>query len=109
MSDNCIYRDAALLALDGKLFGGHQTLTDNDLLLIKVVSRWDQVERRNSLAALIKVYEMRGLGAQVVDALARVICRDVEIRLGYIAKGVGKRPAGGSRLSLLGGWRRWLR
>jgi hypothetical protein len=73
--------DAALLALEAEIFAEDPALTENDEFLVRALSQWSAEERRKSFAALIKRYGTPDFGTHVIHALARLICRDVELKL----------------------------
>jgi hypothetical protein len=85
--------DAALLALEAEIFADELGFTDNDEFLVRTLSEWSAVQRRDSLASLIHGYGKPDIGTQIVHALARLICRDVELKLSSIFGRVNHPPS----------------
>jgi hypothetical protein len=84
--------DEALLALDAEIFPGGSVVTKDDDLLAETLSQWNSVKRKNTFATLMKSYGKLDIGAQIVHALARLICRDVDRQLGVLL-GNGNDPS----------------
>jgi hypothetical protein len=76
--------DAALLALEAEIFTDDPVLAENDEFLVKVLSHWSPAERRQNLVALIGHYGKPDIGSHIVQALARLICRDIESEIDRI-------------------------
>jgi hypothetical protein len=84
--------DAALLALEAEIFAEDSVLTGNDEFLVRALSQWSVTERKESLSALIQRYGTPDIGTQIVHALARLICRDVALKLDQVFGRVNHHP-----------------
>jgi hypothetical protein len=78
--------DAALLALEVEIFRDDPLLTESDEFLVRTLSIWSVEKRIETLSALIDGYGNPDFGSHIVHALARVICRDVELQLGILVR-----------------------
>jgi hypothetical protein len=78
--------DVALLALEVEIFRDNLPLTDNDEFLIRALSCWSVEQRIRTLSVLMKEYGRPNLGSHIVHALARLACRDVEVRLNSLVR-----------------------
>jgi hypothetical protein len=78
--------DVALLALEVEIFRDGSTLTSNDEFLIRTLSCWSVEKRIETISALMTGYGKPDLASHIVHALARLICRDVELRLDILVR-----------------------
>ena len=84
--------DAALLALEAEIFAEDAVLTENDEFLVRALSQWSAAQRRDSLTALVQRYGTPDIGTQIVHALARLICRDIALKLDHVFGRVNHHP-----------------
>ena len=78
--------DIALLALEVEIFRDDPALTDNDEFLVRTLAFWSVEKRIETLSALMTGYGRPDLASPIVHALARLICRDVELQLNSLVR-----------------------
>ena len=78
--------DVALLALEIEIFRDDLALTGNDEFLVRTLACWSVEKRIETLSALMTGYGRPDLASHIVHALARLVCRDVELQLNSLVR-----------------------
>jgi hypothetical protein len=78
--------DAALLALEVEIFRDDPALTEGDEFLVRTLACWSVEKRIETLSALMTGYGRPDLASHIVHALARLVCRDVELQMNSLVR-----------------------
>ncbi len=78
--------DAALLALEVEIFRDDPALTEGDEFLVRTLACWSVEKRIETLSTLMAGYGRPDLASHIVHALARLVCRDIEVQLNSLVR-----------------------